>query len=323
MNFLELFKDKKIYHVSDSDADGMGCIILSKFFLEPICKEITYYCTASRELPQFDFKKAKECDIVIFTDITPPDLEFYQKIGKENNIFIFDHHEQKEFLEKLPNVYFTTTSCGTEIYFLELTKTIRIKKSLYQFVELINIFDLFQTDSSLWREAKGLSNLLYATINWPARKMGASDYQTAQKFITTQLQKINSSKDFFFTPAEKDMIRATEEKELRYFKQAKEKLKIRTDSQGKKYGVFSCMSKLSIVSHLILAELGDRVDYIVGYAFWDKNNTKLSLRSRKGGMNMVPIAQKYGGGGHINAAAFDLKEKTKVMDFLEGKFHLN
>ena len=51
---------------------------------------------------------------------------------------------------------------------------------------------------------------------------------------------------------------------------------------------------------------------------WGKNNFKLSLRS-KGKVNVEKIARKFGGGGHVNAAACriegDIEEiKQRVLE---------
>jgi len=324
MDVLNFFKDKIIYHITDGDLDGIGSLIVSKIFVEPVCKKIDYYSTFDRDLPVFDLKKAEEADIIIFTDLAPFSLSFYNQINKDlNKVYIFDHHATtRSILSELPNYFFDIERCGSKIFFDFLSQDVKVKKSLIEFIDLIQTYDLFQTDSPIWRQAKGLNNLLFALVDWNLKNEGVSFHLASEKFINSQINKLINRDTFFFTPLEKELIFKAENKEKQYFKQAKVSLKIRQDNSGNNYGVFSCASKISLVSHLLLNDLNGKVDYLVGFSTWDKNNTKISLRSGKNGIDVSTIASLWGGGGHKNSAGIDFKEKEKLNDFLEGKFHL-
>ncbi|MDK2464741.1 MAG: DHHA1 domain-containing protein [Candidatus Korarchaeota archaeon] len=64
------------------------------------------------------------------------------------------------------------------------------------------------------------------------------------------------------------------------------------------------------LSPLIHQALRDRVDLIVTLGRWRGNDSRVSLRSRRGGpIDALEIARSFGGGGHPNAAGFTLLER--------------
>lgn len=326
MSLLPQFENKKIYLCSDSDLDGIGAIIIAKYYIEPIAKQLVIYSTADRSLPDFDFQEAAASDIIIFTDIAPPDMSFYDKINSKQNVFIFDHHESsRQILGDLPNYEFAPDRCGTRIFFDSLTENMRVKKALYQFVELVDIYDRYITGSGLWRQAKGLSNVMYSTVPWRQAPY-LTDIQKHDIFIKNQLMKIEKNTMFFFTPIEQQAMAKAEAKEKESFEKALKSLKLFTDDSGNNYGTFSVVSKLSWVSFLLLQHLGEKVKYLIGYASWDKSNIKVSLRSSSG-FDCTLIAAKwsqlgYQTGGHPNAVGFECKSKEEVDNLLTGKIKL-
>lgn len=327
MNFLEQFKDKSVYCVCDADLDGVMASLLCDYYIKPITSKYIRYNTGDRSLPDFNWDIVYlNFDFVIFVDLAPYSLEMYNKIKEHCNVQIFDHHEShKKYLGELPNYFYTTEKCATKILFDKLTEGQRVKKILYQFIELTNVYDIYQIESNLWRNAKGLNNLLYAYIDW--RKANyQTDTQKHQRFIDAQLSKINNSnsKEFYFTAWEKEKALKAEEKERDNYKQAKKSLQIRTDNQGNKYGYFECSSKVSWTASLLLREYPDIKYFVCHSTFLEKyrheENGKISLRSQKG-FDVSIIAEKYNGGGHNQAAGLELP----IEDFYklrEGKIHL-
>ena len=144
MQLLDHFKNKTVYCCIDADLDGMGATILVEYFVKPVVKGFIRYNTADRSLPDFDFELAKNSEIIIFIDITPPTLGFYNKLKEFSEVFIFDHHVTgKDILGNLENYYFDTEKCASKIFFEEITKNIRVKRPIAQFIELIDTYDLY------------------------------------------------------------------------------------------------------------------------------------------------------------------------------------
>ncbi len=325
MSFLEQFRGKSVYTICDADTDGIISSLLLEYFIRPIVSKFIRYNTGDRKLPDFDWDIVNlNYDIIMFVDIAPRDLEMYNKIKEHSQVIIVDHHEShKKLLGDLPDYYYATDKCAAKILFDEITKEIRVKKIIFQFVELSNIYDMYQTESALWRTAKGLNNLLYAYIDWKKANY-QTDTQKHQRFIDAQLTKISKSKEFYFTAWEKEKALAAEEKERKNYQQAKKSLKLRIDGQGNKYGYFECSSKVSWTASLLLKEYPE-VKYFVCHGtfletYKHEENGKLSLRSQKD-FDVAVIAEKYLGGGHISAAGVELP----LEDFYklrEGKIHL-
>lgn len=330
MNFLEQFQNKNIFHISDSDLDGIGCRIIATYFILPICKQYTCLNTSDRSMSEFNWNNAEKNDIIIFTDITPNNIEMYNKLIKMNKIvLIFDHHETSRNqltnneIVKLNNYYYSTDKCASKIFFDELTKGLRVKRIVAQLVQLIDIYDLYKIEDLSWRSARALNNLLYESVNWRMANY-QTDTQKYQKFIDNQLQKIYKSKEFYFTAEEKKQALHAEDKEKKNYQQAKKSLKFRTDEQGNKYGYFQCSSKVSWIASLLLREYPDVRYFICHSTFLEtykhEDNGKISLRSQKD-FDVSAIAVKWGHGGHPQAAGVELplEEFYKLRD---GKIHL-
>ena len=170
MNFLELFKDKKICLISHSDLDGFGSTVIGYYYLAPIASSFMTHNSGEYDLSDYDLDKSiKYCDTFIFTDFSPT-VEVIDKLKASNKDFwVFDHHVSRMDDLKLAigdHFIYDNVRCGTKIFFDELTKGSRVKKCVYGFVELVNVYDLFQMNSALWRTAKGLSNILWGMTSW-------------------------------------------------------------------------------------------------------------------------------------------------------------
>lgn len=322
MNFLELFTNKTIYHVSDSDLDGISCRIIAEYFIKPICKKYIPFNTSDRSLPDFDWNVMSESDIVIFTDIAPSDLEMVNKIKLEKDLYIFDHHiSSRSQLGDFENYHFDETKCGTKLFFDNVTNNVRLKKSIFQFVELVNTYDLYQVNSSLWRNAKALNNILYSYVDWKYAS-DTPDTHKYNRFIDMQLRKFDDQrvKNYYFTGMETQNALKAEKKEKTNYDEAKRNLQFRVDNSNNKFMYTECVSKVSWVSSLILREFSD-YQYLAIRGTWDKKSKKVSLRSNNG-FDVSLIAEKWGGGGHLAASAFEFKDDDSFDKFKNGEISL-
>ena len=319
MGFLDVCRDKKVFGIFDADLDGVGARIIAEFFIEPICSYIPLN-TAHRDMRDVDIKLALASEIIIFVDIAPT-LELYNYFITQNKIvYIFDHHQtSKDILGDIPNYFFDLERCGTKIFYDHITLGKRKNRVIYQFAELVNTYDTWQQESALWQDARNLSNCMYGYVNWWLQADEA-DTIKYEKFIDSQLRKFERFKVFKFTAYEEKLIQKAKEKELNAYNTAKQNLVVRKDGKGNKYIYFEAPSKLSYVSNKLLKEYSDDIEYTVGRGTFDKNSTKVSLRSLND-FNVAFIAEKWGGGGHQNAAGVEL-EKDEFFSFKSGNLHL-
>lgn len=321
---LQKFKDKNVALFSHTDLDGIGSILIYKYYIEPIATSSLIYSCSYEDIEQFDISKLDKVEIVLFTDVTPT-KELYEtliELGKE--VYVYDHHQSA--YNTLLNVikeedyFYSTEKCGTQVFFEEITRGKRTSKCVYQFVELVGAYDLWNELSALWKDGKALHNILWANVNWNA--INALDKH--DKFITNQLEKFNKGKNFYFTAYENKLALNAEDKEREFYIKAKNSISFRVDNEGNEYGYFECPSKVSLISNRLLKEFPN-LKYTAGHGtFEDKGGTmepSISLRSSSE-TDVSIIAGLWGGGGHRQASGILFEDYQKFLDFRAGKIHL-
>jgi len=326
LQFLERFKGKSILNISHADLDGIMSTVIGLYYIKPIAFKYDTHNSDQYDCSDYDIKRFKEYDIVLFTDFSPE--ENVVNYMNENNIdyLIFDHHiSRKENLENLSGekYIFDNSKCGCKIFFDSITKGIRVKKVIYQAVEFCNVYDLYQMQSSLWREAKGLSNVLWGMTSWFSNLQSTAKYQ---KFIDAMLYKFNFEKAFYLNKYEVEIMEKAEQKERDNYEVAKKNMIIRTDNSGNKYAYFECSSKISIVSNWILQEKSE-LKYIVCHSTFDDKNgnikPKVSIRSLEDrGVDCASIASIWTGGGHRCSSGVEFKDFKDFEKLRKGKMHL-
>jgi uncharacterized protein len=321
---LNKFKDKNICIISHQDLDGVGAILVYKYYIEPIAKSSLIMSCDYEEIQSLDFEKLLNRDIILFTDITPT-KELYEFLINENKeVYVYDHHQSayNELLNviKEEDYFYSTEKCGTKIFFDEITKGKRSSKCVHQFCELVDTYDRWQDNSALWKDGKALHNILWGSINWNA----VSGIDKYDKFIQNQLLKFEKGKNFYFTSYEQKLAMNAEDKEREFYIKAKNNLIIRKDGEGNAYAYFEAPSKISLICNRFLKEFSE-LKYIIGHGtFNDKDGIfepSLSLRSQ-GEVDVSIIAGMYNGGGHHNSAGCLLEDYDFFIKFREGKTHL-
>jgi len=325
MSFLEQFRDKDIYLVTDADFDGVSSHIVAKLHLEPIVRTFLYTLTFDRDMSEFMMEYANKSEIIIFVDIAPT-VDLYNKLKElKKEIFIFDHHitsytDLQSTVES--NYFFTEEKCGAKIFFDELTSGQRKRKVEFQYIQLVDTYDRWQQQSLLWKDAVKLQDIMYEYINWFDDRL--TDNTKYIPFIQAQLDKMSNAKKFYFTVYEEKLAIQVETKKKKNLEIARKSLKIRKDDSGNKYGYFECNSKLSIIGNTILSEYSD-LKYIIGHStFLEKYkntpNGKISIRSNEG-FKVNVIAELWGGGGHPQSSGADIPLK-EFENFRKGNIHL-
>jgi oligoribonuclease NrnB/cAMP/cGMP phosphodiesterase (DHH superfamily) len=302
------------------DLDGCSSIVLAEYYIRPITKEVHYLCTDYDKIEdEVNLDLVKKSDYILFTDIAPT-KELYDKIKEiQPNIYIFDHHStSKDNLgEDVPNYIYDSSRSGTKIFFDWLTKGMRVKPIVKEFVDLVDTYDLYKKDSELFKIGKCLNTTLYANANY-YREEAVEKYKM---FIYAQVKKFDTFDKYRFTSSELKKIKEDEIKEKKAYELARKKLKYRKDENGDTYMYTESRTKVSAVASKLLEE-NPHVSYIAVYATYEPKALKISLRSL--GYNTTKISESFGGGGHENgkASSFNFGDRKNFDNFVLGKKHL-
>jgi oligoribonuclease NrnB/cAMP/cGMP phosphodiesterase (DHH superfamily) len=262
-------------------------------------------------------------ETITYIDLSPSEsmVSYCEQAGIK--IHVYDHH--KSFYDKyhhedhydiyikvIPVFKFDIKKSGTQIYYDEyFSKFMRPTKYLTRYVELVSTYDLWQEDSPDWETARNLQRAFIGMMD--------RDHEyTHHAYVKHQLFKYaNNRKKFAFTILEKRIINKQKSMEQYNLKFAKRNMEHRQDGDGNSYLYFSLKSKISSVCSALLQENED-VDYIVvRNAFTDDGSH--SLRSKN--IDVAKIAEKWGGGGHLNAAGIKLDEQKDDL-LMKGELHL-
>ena len=323
--FQSLFENKSLIIISDGDLDGLGATIVSIYYLKPVCKDIEHYNTFDREFKDLNWNLIEKSDIIIFTDISPPSLDFYKKLTKEykKKVLIFDHHaSHREILgENIENYFYDELKSATKIFFEQLTKGSRVNRVIREFVELVNCYDCWHDEDILWQEAIKLNFLKAGYIEWNTDR-NKPDFEKNLNFINAMLFKFEKLKSFTYNFKEMRLISSEKFKENKYYNEAKKSMKIRIDNNGNKYAYIESVSKLSIIANKLLKEIKE-LKYIVARSTYKTaiDNLNLSLRSLEG-FDVKKIAENWGGGGHLTSAGIAMKRKEDYRGVIKGSLHL-
>lgn len=317
MELLDLFKDKKLFIITHNDLDGIASLIIAKYYLQPIATDFQFEVT-DRDF-NFEDKKLKEADYILYVDISPNESLYNMYADKT---FIMDHHVSgRTELGERENYYYDMDRCGARILFEELTKGKRVKRIVQQFCELVDVYDRWQMNSLLWKQAKSLSNILWEGVNWFDKSI--TDNTRYNDFINTQLDKFSygNNRNFYFTDLEIKKAENGEKKERNALQQARNSLQFRTDNEKNPYMYFECTSKLSYVSNVLLNEFRDKIKYCISYSTFDKEKCGVSVRSNND-FDCSLLAELHGGGGHKSASGIKFENRKFFEDLRKGNVHL-
>lgn len=299
-------------HSYHSDLDGIGGKILSLYFGLDYDKYIQL---------DYDFERTSDWikeeifkyDEVVFTDFCPSKeyLEKLLELGKK--VFIADHHESSLWIKEMshPNltVHHDKMRSGTKIYFYEFIKPLysRIPQVVYDFVDRVDVYDLWLLESPLREEAENLNRLLYKRIAWNADPQIQYD-----PFVDNILKKLDYLSEWKWTEEDLKAIKSAKDKEMLVYKQSMKMLQTRTDERGLKFGLFKASSKISIICSMILTEYAG-LDYIIAINTFSPTEYKLSLRSKG-----FDVTQLENVSGHKEAGATKFETKEQLDEFWEN-----
>lgn len=292
----------KLY--THTDLDGVGCAILAKLaFGDNV--SITY-CNSPSELEANvnslimpDYEKCYITDLSVSSDYN--NINF---LATYKNLILFDHHKTAEWLNDydFANVhveYKNKLTCGTELFHNYLVKHNLISPRPF-FVEQVRLYDTWGWAKSNNYTPKYLNDLLYIE--------GISEFVD---MYVDRLKRHDVSALTIFNGNDLMML-AYEQKQIDNYVNKK------------------CASAVEITfaNHKCMLSFADRYQSILGNKMCtlkdDVNMSVLvniddgivSLRS-VGDIDVAEIAKQYGGGGHKNAAGFNLTNDCRESLFKE------
>lgn len=325
MKLNEIDLNKTLF-CSHLDMDGAFPIILNKFFQINYIKELM---TNYGEDLENDDLSSGIYDTIIYTDFTPNSRAM--EIIKEKNIkiLIIDHHEGvREEIEQFCKEYdkceyiFDNEKCGSKLYYEWLLSENQYRGNEVSdyIVELVNIYDLYKKENSLFEIADKLNRLLYCTCAWYVLKKDPTNRIEAYKFfINSMLWKMQNANNFFFNKIETEKINADIKKGNDVFNElirnASTEISTRKDSKDRYFAVFTCNSKISEVASKLM-EKYKKLDYCICINQYDENNPKISLRSRE--FNLLTL--NYTAGHELACGIGDsVKDMKQFVEDLKSK----
>lgn len=320
--FIDQFKDKSVFHISDNDTDGTTCIILGEIYIEPLCSVYLPYMNSDRTFSdQYIYDNIENFDIILFTDIAP-NLDLLNYIKNLNKtIIICDHHDTSYEVLKDENIeqyYYTIEDCGAKILFDKIFENSRPPKAVKEYVELVSIYDTWKKDNPLWQQANDVMDLHIGSINYSVD----DSYKANYRYIKNMKLKLKFNSNFYFTNSDKEIIQERKRKREEAYKKCLKTLEKRKDSYGNLYLYVELSSSISQICNRLLEE-NREYKYICCLNTYYKvvHLHKISLRS-VGSFNTLLISEKYDGGGHKNASSFYLEDDKIFKKFVKGEIHL-
>lgn len=228
------------------------------------------------------------CDEDVLTDVCMELIKANVFIG------VYEHHKSRDWLQhyKLPSgikgeVIFDNSRCGSKILFDAL---------LEEKVEGLENFSDFSTvinDRDLWLN-KDDRGILMAKLHHIY-----GDTAFVNRFLK------NSKAEF--TKEETVLISFVSKQESDRIKKELDRIVLKTDNQGFKFGVIYCSGESSDLLNAAIERF--ELEYAI---MLDLNRSKGSIRG-KGNMDCSEYASNKGGGGHRCASGFPVNVKKPEL----------
>ena len=329
---------------SHNDLDGVGiCILLKKLYNISFNFTFISYNDIYKISEFFNSDEAKTYDFVFITDLNLvednfkcvmhtfnkfiDDISNTDEYVRFKKLFIIDHHIDTDYSIKsyinLDYNFIEYTNNLKDCATMQLYRWIIEYQSDYwcthtqnskhedyevniswckQFADLVNDWDIF-----LWKEkynflARNL-NILFTHIK-------------REKFIMMQMQK--TSNNFALNKTEISIINENLENIKKDYERIIKQMTIKEFNNPFKYtaAIIRCDDNLSLLCDMLKDEFKNTtIDVIVNVSF---KYGSINFRRINDDINLVPIANWYGGGGHPFASGCVLNpnNKTLINDFV-------
>lgn len=329
----------RMKHISHNDLDGYASTILSKFMQH--CLPDGYMTLETMNiLPNRLISSVKdtiahfdEYDRIVITDlaINPEVVRLIKESPDPKKFLVFDHHDTT--LTGLPESFFVTKNsphhpgkdtCATELYYNFFKKDTvysmiycQSRKTPYNldhFVNCVRIYDTYEfwktRNNPDYKNDIALSdaprlNTLFHILERDAFENYILDYLDGN--IDWMMLTVSTPNYPLFTP----LLEIENAKNQRYVESALRRMfitsfNVNTLRDGKKVNFhYTCgvvfAEKNGPVIGNTACEMNPQIDFCAVVS-----NNQVSLYTNRPDVNVAPIAQGLGGGGHSDAAGFTI-----------------
>lgn len=332
---------KKSLLITDSDLDGVGCAIVGKMFFhapwseeELVVKYRTIYSYKELIKQLVDDKQVEDYEMIYVTDLSV-DEEIYSYIVKHSNPMRFrfiDHHQNSLEFDKYPYCYVSDKrmmfvhykqehlgggeykdrlASATRLFY-EYLYSMEKRKIMFSepndqafmfFIEMVSRYDTWEwtnikrfTEDGFKDVPKQLNDLYY----FYGREIFISKIMFKFGLINPSVSLIN------FLDDEREVLCALEKQNDREIKKRMKQVAYTTMFGFQFAIVFSAgNSNISEFGKAFLDEHPE-VDILLQI---DVANKSCQLRTHQyNNINVAEFARCYGGGGHIKASGFPVRE---------------
>lgn len=263
--------------------DGATCAAV--FMLAGGYKSNIHYVPASGGVRHWvsNNKKILNSDCNIYIADVSADHATVVELEKRGNVILLDHHKSALGLKNFSCCHIDMSQCGCRLLFEEIEVPAKHYSWTNHVTHVVNDFDLW---------INGLTDITKHYLCY-------FDLFGQEKFADRIVEQVKS--DDVWTSSEEEMLEAFDAKRQKYIRETAARVHKVTNS-GVTYGCVFVSSHRSEVLNRVL-ENDPSIDVAAGFLVEEE---QVSLRSRKGGVDVSKIAESYGGGGHENAAAFSV-----------------
>ena len=304
--------------VNHTDLDAAGVLVVCRFYGIEFDKYILVNYDEINDkdgnyvFPQ-KYQITKEDDIVV-TDVSPS-KEMYEDIKNNSHSYIiFDHHDGTAVFKDDPNVFYDGHKCGTKLYFEWITEGKRLPAILQDFINVVDIYDNYNSKSPMWERALDLNRLFYQIQLW-----GEKGVEKLEWFVSSQIKKLKTiANDFYFTVEEQEKIKKAKKKEEEVYLKAKMMMKVRIDNLNNKFGVVVLDKKISYVLFRLLQERKD-LAYIICINSYNGISGKLSIRIQEDNDLDANCFEKFEGHKKAGGGLLSVKETVDFWGGISGR----
>jgi len=309
--------EKGILVISHNDLDGVACVILLKRSTDkPVEYVLADYNSVDYEINQRITREAQHKYSQIFiTDICPLEgtcMHINQQYSAGVQVKLLDHHTTRSWVNDYPWATYENHICGCELVYEYITKHFPVGESKaaeqdWMFAQAVGAWDLWRVSSPHRPRGEELNSLL--------RFIGKDS------FIRVFSEDINQDKKEF-----QSTISYLADKKKRYvgsvLANQLDSAPIHSDGQGLQFKIIFATDYVSDIGDSILRHPDyEDIDYVV---LVNPVMNAVSLRSRKGDVDVARLAKRLGGGGHKSAAGFSKnftygidKKLSNLLNLLE------
>jgi len=291
-----LYKNTLLSH---TDCDGLGSVILARYFNLPFDKIICYDYGFEDEANAVQV--LYDSDNIVVADLALTPALHDDLLAKGKTVRVFDHHETSQWINERPGSCWDGSRCGTKIFFDEFIKPRigRYRPVVREFVDLVDVYDRWALESPLRATSEDLQRVFVKYGNWDI----SDALVRHDRYIMAILRKLEKDEHFSWNNTELMYIRDAKASEDKAYEEALAMLQVRRDNKGCRFGVFSAWGKISMTCHRMLNVDNMDIDYLIcAQTFHNKLGT-MSFRSREGKFNLMDLA---GVAGHKASAGATL-----------------